>query len=142
MPKLDIRLVFFPTEEHFPPVPQGRKINEAAFDVFDLNLAGGKLVQRLFAIGDGPNHGVGRVPSDVLVLAKQRREACFGFAETFLAGVQFRKPLADVGQERAGFINCIMFGKAHQPFGQRLPHEGQVWQDETARDCFDHFALC
>src|SRR5512142_1007928 len=75
VPVFDIFLVLFPAEEHLASADDGGEIDEAAFDVFDLDLAAIEFEQQLAGFGHGAHPAIDGLAADVGALSQEHAEA-------------------------------------------------------------------
>src|ERR1051325_10189648 len=112
VPELDIVFVLFPAEKDFLAVTDGRKINQTAVDVFDLNLAPLEFFQGGFEVGRCPDPAIDGFAAHVIAAGHQAGEALVAVVELLAQGGEVFEPLPDLRQERPGLVPRVMLLKA------------------------------
>ena len=108
VPELNVLFVLFPAEKDFLAVEDGRKINQAAVEVFDLNLAPLKFGQRSFDVGCHTDPAIDGLATHIISARHQTGQALVAVAELLAQGGKLLEPLPDLGQERPCLVARVM----------------------------------
>jgi hypothetical protein len=109
VPVFDVGFTSFPTEKDLAVAEEGREIDEAAVGIFELDLAGGELLEDGLDGGDKFDPAVGDRAADILAGGEERGQLLVDLVETGPVMVELIEPLADLREQRAGFGASVMF---------------------------------
>src|SRR5437016_2279084 len=108
VPELDVLFVLLPAEKDLFAAEDGGKINQAAVEVFDLNLPLLKFAQDLFDIGQCFGPLVDRFASGIVAGGEEGGQPLVVLVELLAQLGKVLQPLPDRRQQPARFVAGIM----------------------------------
>src|SRR6266542_2885956 len=125
VPELDVRFVLFPAEKNLLVPEEGREINQAAFQVLDMNLPLLKFVQSFFDVRHRFHPVVDRVAAGISPAGKHAGQPPVVAVELFARFGKPLQPLADLRQERARLVARVVLLELISHVLLRWPRAGR-----------------
>ena len=110
MPEFDFALVLFPAKKNFLSIPQRRKINQPALQIFNLNFARLKFLRHGWSSARTLIEALTVSPPTSLPM-NQTAQPHVELRKSDFERLNFPKPFANLRQQSPRFFQRVMFGK-------------------------------
>jgi hypothetical protein len=111
MPVLNGIFVLFPTEKYLLASDKGRKVNQSAIQIFDLNFAFLEVLKNAFDASQALDPTVHELSAEIITLLEHLTEPLVNLVQVNSELAHVLEPLADLWQERLGFLTRVMLGE-------------------------------